>query len=152
MNYFGSGLFAQYVQTILARYKSWQPLYLSTLIGFDGVTASQRVTCFTPQVDSDALIFSANVNFSNPQVALKITDTATGYSWNILQSATGATINGSSVTAVAGSGSQVMPLLPLACPFFLSRQSKLQMDFVNSAVSLTGSDGTITWAGLKLFA
>jgi len=144
-------LFSEFVRTVLAKYKSWQPLYLSTLIGFDGTTASQRVTCFTPQVDSDALIFSANVNFSNPQVTVKITDTATGYAWNVIQAATGSTTNGSSITAVAGSGSQVMPVLPLSCPFFLSRQSKLQMDFVNSATSLTASDATITWIGLKLF-
>lgn len=144
-------LFSEYVRTILAKYKSNQPLYLSSLIGFDGTTASQRVTCFTPSIDADALIFSANVNFSNPQVQVKITDTASGYSWNVVQAATGSTVNGSSITALAGSGSQVMPLLPLTCPFFLSKQSKLQMDFVNSATSLTGSDATLTWVGIKLF-
>lgn len=144
-------LFSEYVRTILAKYKTNQPLYLSSLIGFDGVTASQRVTCFTPSIDADALIFSANVNFSNPQVQVKITDTASGYSWNVVQAATGSTVNGSSITALAGSGSQVMPLLPLTCPFFLSKQSKLQMDFVNSAVSLAGSDATLTWVGIKLF-
>lgn len=144
-------LFSEYVRTILAKYKTNQPLYLSSLIGFDGTTASQRVTCFTPSIDADALIFSANVNFSNPQVQVKITDTASGYSWNVVQAATGSTVNGSSITALAGSGSQVMPLLPLTCPFFLSKQSKLQMDFVNSATSLTGSDATLTWVGIKLF-
>lgn len=144
-------LFSEYVRTILAKYKSNQPLYLSSLIGFDGTTASQRVTCFTPSIDADALIFSANVNFSNPQVQVKITDTASGYSWNVVQAATGTTVNGSSITALAGSGSQVMPLLPLTCPFFLSKQSKLQMDFVNSATSLAGSDATLTWVGIKLF-
>lgn len=144
-------LFSEYVRTILAKYKTNQPLYLSSLIGFDGTTASQRVTCFTPSIDADALIFSANVNFSNPQVQVKITDTASGYSWNVIQAATGTTVNGSSITALAGSGSQVMPLLPLTCPFFLSKQSKLQMDFVNSATSLTGSDATLTWVGIKLF-
>ena len=144
-------LFSEYVRTILAKYKAHQPLYLSSLIGFDGTTASQRVTCFTPSIDADALIFSANVNFSNPQVQVKITDTASGYSWNVVQAATGSTVNGSSITALAGSGSQVMPLLPLTCPFFLSKQSKLQMDFVNSATSLTASDATLTWVGIKLF-
>ena len=144
-------LFSEYVRTILAKYKTNQPLYLSSLIGFDGTTASQRVTCFTPSIDADALIFSANVNFSNPQVQVKITDTASGYSWNVVQAATGSTVNGASITALAGSGSQVMPLLPLTCPFFLSKQSKLQMDFVNSATSLTASDATLTWVGIKLF-
>ena len=143
-------LFQEYVRTILAKYKTHQPLYLSSLIGFDGVTASQRVTCFTPSIDADALIFSANVNFSNAQVQVKITETASGYSWNVIQAATGSTVNGSSITSIAGSGSQVMPLLPLSCPYFLSRQSKLQMDFVNSAVSLAGSDATLTWVGIKL--
>lgn len=143
-------LFQEYVRTILAKYKTHQPLYLSSLIGFDGVTASQRVTCFTPSIDADALIFSANVNFSNAQVQVKITETASGYSWNVIQAATGSTVNGSSVSSIAGSGSQVMPLLPLSCPYFLSRQSKLQMDFVNSAVSLAGSDATLTWVGIKL--
>ena len=144
-------LFSEYVRTILAKYKTNQPLYLSSLIGFDGTTASQRVTCFTPSIDADSLIFSANVNFNNPQVQVKITDTASGYSWNVVQAATGSTVNGSSITALAGSGSQVMPLLPLTCPFFLSKQSKLQMDFVNSATSLTASDATLTWVGIKLF-
>lgn len=144
-------LFSEYVRTILAKYKSNQPLYLSSLIGFDGTTASQLVTCFTPSIDADALIFSANVNFNNAQVKVKITDTASGYSWNVVQAATGSTVNGSSITALAGSGSQVMPLLPLTCPFFLSKQSKLQMDFVNSATSLTGSEAAITWVGIKLF-
>jgi hypothetical protein len=27
----------------------------------------------------------------------------------------------------------------------------LQMDFVNSATSLTASDATLTWVGIKLF-
>jgi hypothetical protein len=65
-----SGYFSDYVKAVLAKYKTWQPLYLTSLIGFDGTTASERVTCFTPQVDSDALIFGAHTNFSNSQVNL----------------------------------------------------------------------------------
>lgn len=148
---FFSQYFEEHIRSILGKYKSWQPLYLTILIGFDGATASQRVTCFTPQVDSDALIFGAHTNFSNSQVAVKITDTGTGYAWNVLQAATGATTTGTPVTALAGASTQVMPLLPLVCPYFLSRQGKLQMDFVN-ATTPVASTSSITWTGLKLFA
>lgn len=146
-----SGYFSDYVKAVLAKYKTWQPLYLTSLIGFDGSTASERVTCFTPQVDSDALIFGAHTNFSNSQVNLRITDTGNGYAWNVLQAATGATTSGTPVTAIAGASTQVMPVLALVCPYFLSRQGKLQMDFTNSATSLSPSTASITWTGLKLF-
>lgn len=147
-----SGYFSDHVKTILSRYKSWQPLYLTSLIGFDGVTASERVTTFTPQVDSDSLLFGAHVNFSNSQVNLRITDTGNGYAWNVLQAAIGGTTSGTPVTAIAGATTQVMPILALVCPYFLSRQGKLQMDFVNGTSSITAATASITWTGLKLFA
>lgn len=135
--------FTDYVKGILSRYSKFLPLDLTTPIGFDGSTASQRLTVFTPQIDADALLFGANVDFSNALVTLKITDTATGYVWN--------PTNASPIVALAGIQTQVMPILPLVCPYFLSRQAKLQLDFVNSATSLT-TNGNITWAGLKLLA
>jgi hypothetical protein len=142
--------FAEYVATILKKYKTWQPLYLTTLIGFDGSTASERTTCFTPQVDSDAILFGANTNFSNAQVNVRISDTGSGYVWNIIQAATGSTASGTPVSAVAGASSQVAPILPLVCPYFLSRQSKLQMEFTNSATSISPSTSSISWVGIKL--
>lgn len=135
--------FADYIKGILARYSKFQPLQLSTPIGFDGSTASQRLTVFTPQIDSDALLFGANVDFSNALVTLRITDVASGYVWN--------PVNFTPIVAIAGIQTQVTPILALICPFFLSRQSKLQMDFVNSATSLT-TNGNITWVGLKLLS
>jgi len=147
-----SAYFADHVKTILTKYKSWQPLYLTTLIGFDGATANERVTAFTPQVDSDALLFGAHVNFSNTQVNVKITDTGNGYAWNVLQAATGASTSGTPVTAIAGATTQVMPVLALVCPYFLSRQGKLQLDFTNGSSSISPSTSTITWTGLKLFS
>lgn len=143
--------FQKYVDEILASYKRWQPIYLTTPIGFNGSTASERLTVFTPQVDADCLLFSANVDFNNPNVLLRVTDTQSGYVWNVLQSNAGTTAQGSPITALAGIQTQVTPLLPLPVPFFLSRQSKLQLDFQNSATSLT-TNGNITWAGVKLFA
>jgi len=142
--------FQDYVSTILAKYKTWMPLYLTALLGFDGATASQRVTCFTPQVDSDALLFGAHTNFTNTTVNCKITDSGSGYSWNVLQSAPGATTTGTPVTALSGQSTQVMPLLALVCPYFLGRQSKLQMDFINGASTISPSTSSITWVGLKL--
>lgn len=143
------GYFQDYVNKILAQYARWQPLLLSTAIGFDGSTASQRLTVYTPQNDADSLLFGANVDFSNSQVQVKVTDVQSGYVWNLLQATSPATIDGAPIAAIAGVQTQVMPILPLVCPYFLSRQSKLQMDFKNSASSLTAG-GTITWVGLKL--
>lgn len=137
-------VFYDYIQSILGKYKQYLELDLTTPIGFDGVTASQRLTVFTPNVDSDALLFGANVDFSNSSVTVKITDVASGYVWTL--STTGLF---TPIVAIAGVTTQNTPVLPLVCPFFLSRQSKLQMDFVNSAAALT-TGGNITWRGIKL--
>lgn len=145
-----SSYFQDYIKTILAKYKTWLPLYLTTLIGFDGITASQRVTSYTPSVDSDALLFGGHVNFSNSGVNVKITDSGSGYSWNVLQSAPGASTSGTPITALAGVQTEVMPILALTCPYFLGRQSKLQMDFVNGSASQAAATSSITWIGLKL--
>lgn len=133
--------FQKFVEGIIGQYARYLPLKLTTAIGFDGATASQRLTVFTPQIDADALLFGANVDFSNANVTVKITDTASGYVWN--------PVSPSPIVAVAGVTTQVSPILGLVCPFFLSRQSKLQMDFTNSAAALT-TDGNITWDGIKL--
>ena len=144
------GYFQKYVDGILSNYPRHQPLLVSIAIGFPGV-ASERVTVFTPQIDADALLFAANVDFSNSNVSLRVTDTQSGDVWNALQSNSGTTISGTPIGAVAGIQTQVMPLLPLVCPFFLSRQSKLQLDFQNSASSMT-TGGNITFTGIKLFS
>jgi hypothetical protein len=144
------GYFQNYVDNVLKQYQRHQPLLVSVAIGFPGV-ASERVTVFTPQIDADALLFGVNVDFSNANVTLKITDTQSGYVWNTLQSNAGTTISGTPITAIAGIQTQVTPVLPLVCPFLLSRQSKLQFDFQNSASSPT-TGGNITFTGIKLFA
>jgi len=128
-------------RSILSRYVRHLPIYLTTAIGFDGATASQQRQVFTPSVDSDVLLFAANVDFSNALVTVRVTDTGTGYVWN--------PTTPTPITAIAGIQTQVMPLLALVEPYLLTRQSKLQMDFTNSASSLT-TNGNITWAGLKL--
>lgn len=144
------GYFQAYIDAVLKNYNRYEPIFLTIPIGFDGVTVSQKLSVFTPPVDSDCLLFGANVDFSNSGVLLRITDTQSGYVWNQLQSNQGATLGGTPITAIAGIQTQVMPVLPLVCPFFLSRQSKLQHDFTNSASGLT-TGGNITWNGIKLF-
>lgn len=144
------GYFQNYIDNTLKQYPRFQPLLISVAIGFPGV-ASERVTVFTPQIDADALIFGANVDFSNANVVLRITDTQSGYVWNALQSNAGTTISGTPITAIAGIQTQVMPVLPFVCPFFLSRQSKLQLDWQNSASAMT-TGGNITFTGVKLFS
>lgn len=134
-------VFNDYLKGIISKYKNFLEVDLTTSIGFDGATASQRLTVFTPQIDSDAILFGANVDFTNVNVTVKITDSASGYVWNPNSQ--------TPIHAVAGAAAQTMPVLALSCPFFLSRQSKLEMNFVNSATSLT-TGGNITWRGVKL--
>jgi len=143
MRGFIQDVFSDFVKGILSKYTRYLELDLSTPIGFPGTTASERRTVFTPPIDADALLFGGNVDFTNSDVTVKITDTATGYVWNPQ--------NFTPVHAIFGISSQVTPVLPLVCPFFLSRQSKLQMEFVNSAASLT-TNGTATWKGIRLYA
>ena len=148
------GYFQGYVDAVLKNYIRYEPIYLTVPVGFDGATANQKLSVFTPPVDSDCLLFGANVDFNGTNIAgvlLKITDTQSGYVWNQLQSNAGATVAGTPITAIAGITTQNTPVLPLVCPFFLSRQSKLQHDFTNAGSGLT-TGGNITWNGIKLFA
>jgi hypothetical protein len=134
-------VFNDYIKGILARYARYNEIALTTPIGFDGATASQQRQVYTPQIDSDCLIFGAGVDFTNVNVTVKVTDVASGYVWNPTTAAP--------IHSLAGAAAQVMPIILLTCPFFMSRQSKLQMDFTNSAASLT-TGGNITWRGVKL--
>ena len=147
MNYSGiQAIFHDYVAGILSKYLAYKELVLPVSIGWDGATASERKTRFTPPVDQDALIFAGGSDFSNAFATVKITDTASGYVWTLGENNQNAPVN-----SIFGVSTQVMPLLPLVCPFFLARQSKLQMEFVNSATSLT-TNGVVTWRGIKLLS
>lgn len=143
-------LFRDYMAAILAKAKDYRPIELTSAIGFAGV-ASELSTVFTPPVDADVLIVGAHVDFSNSGVTVRIEDTSSGYQWNVLQSTGSTNVQGTPVTALAGVTTQVMPVLGLVIPFFLSRQSKLKMDFRNSAAGPT-TGGLWTWAGLKLLS
>lgn len=135
-----NGYFSDFVKSILKNYRSYVELDLSAPIGFSGA-ASQRLTIYTPQIDSDALLFGAAVDFNNALVLIRVMDVSSGYQWSPQ--------NDTPIGAIAGLGGQVMPVLDLTCPFFLSRNSKLQMDWTNSAAAST-TGGNITWRGIKL--
>lgn len=141
--------FVDYVKGITKDYRTFKPIFLTSAIGFDGATASQQLPVFSPAVDADCILFAFNVDFNNSNVLVKITDVSSGYVWNMLQSTPTLTIAGSPNQCIMGVTGQVMPVLPLVCPFFLSRQSKLQYDFRNSATSLT-TGGNVTAVGIKL--
>lgn len=129
-----------YIERILSGYNTQVPIYLTTSIGWDGLTVSQQVTVYTPPQDTDVLVYGVNVDFSNASATLQIQDTATGYVWNA---------NFTPFVAVAGISTQVRPVLPLPIPYLLKRQNKLQLVCKNSATSLT-SNGNITFVGLRL--
>lgn len=143
-------VFNDWIKNIITKYRDIKPQYLTTAIGFTAV-ASQMVTVFTPAVDADVMIFGFNVDFINAGVTLKITDTSSGYVWNVLQPSVTQPIQGTPIVAIAGITTQVTPVLRLVCPFFLSRQSKLMYDFQNSAVAPT-TGGNITAVGVKLLS
>lgn len=142
--------FSDYIKKIIDKYRDLKPQYLPTAIGFTAV-ASQMITVFTPAVDADCLIFGFNVDFTNLNVSVKIQDTSSGYIWNVLQPTAGQPIQGSPINSIAGISGQVKPVLPMICPFFLSRQSKLQYDFQNSAAAPT-TGGIISAVALKLLS
>jgi hypothetical protein len=143
-------VFTDWVKNIINKYRDFKPQYLTTAIGFTAVASEMRPV-FSPAIDADCLIFGFNVDFSNAGVTLKITDTSSGYVWNVLQPTVGQAIQGSPIVAIAGITTQVMPVLRLICPFFLSRQSKLQYDFQNSAAGPT-TGGNISAVAIKLLS
>lgn len=148
--FFQSLFFYEYVQGILKKYAQFKPLWETSAIGFAGV-ASETATPQTPPVDADCLIFGFNVDFSNTGVLVTIRDTSSGYEFMVLQN-TGATqALGTPIVAVAGITTQVTPVLPLICPFWMGRQSRLQYNFRNSAAGPT-TGGNITAVGIKLLS
>jgi hypothetical protein len=133
--------FTMLLQELLTQYKEKFPIFLEVDIGFDGATASQRVEVSTQTVDYDVVIIGAHVNFSNSNVRIRVTDTSLGYVFNN---------QFMPITAIAGVTTQVMPVLQLPAPWLLQRQSKLQMEFINSAASLTDANGRIVWTGIRV--
>jgi len=148
--FFQSLFYYEYVQGILKKYAQFKPLWETSAIGFAGV-ASELATPQTPPVDADCLIFGFNVDFSNSGVLVTIKDTSSGYEFMVLQSVGSTQALGTPIVAVAGITTQVTPVLPLICPFWMGRQSRLQYTFRNATSGqITG--GNITAVGIKLLS
>lgn len=135
-----------YVQKILSNYEEWAPLESTATIGFNGSTASQKISVDTPEVDCDSLIFGGYVDFSNASATVRISSISPKYEW---MSNNDQTPVDTPVPAIFGVLTQVEPVRPLILPVFLYRLGKLVMQFTNSATSLT-TGGTVTWRGLRL--
>jgi hypothetical protein len=148
--FFQSLFFYEYIQNIIKKYSQFKPLWETTAIGFAG-TNSENAIVQTPPVDADTLIFGFNVDFSNTGVLLSIKDTSSGYVFNVLQSTGTTQLIGTPIVAIAGVTTQVTPVLPLICPFWMSRQSRLEYTFRNSTSGAT-TGGNITAVGIKLFS
>lgn len=138
--------FNKYTLDILARYRTHIELIDSVPIGFTATANERPAPCYTSQIDTDALFFAANVDFSNAGVLIRIQSVSPQYQW---MANNNSTPQDTPIGAVAGMLTQVMPVLPLVQPFFLKAQGRLQMQFTNSAASAT-DDGIITWRMLKL--
>lgn len=148
--FFQSLFFYDYVQGILKKYSQFKPLWEISAIGFAGV-ASENAVVSSPPVENDCLIFGFNVDFSNAGVLVSIKDTSTGYDFMVLQSTNTTQALGAPIVAVAGVTTQVTPVLPMICPFWIGRQSRLQYTFRNSASGQT-TGGNITAVGIRLLS
>lgn len=139
-------LYSPYVQKILSRYRTHLELIDSIPIGFTGSASEKPAPCFTSAVDTDALYFAINVNFTNANVLIRIESISPNYQWMANENSTP---QDTPIGAIAGLSTQAMPVLPLIQPFFVKRQGRIKMQFTNSATSAT-TGGIITWRALKL--
>jgi len=133
---------------ILKKYGNWLELPDSVPIGFTGVAEQRPAPVYSNEVDADTLIWGFNVDFLATQfdTQIWIRSVSPQYEWMASQTATP---QFTPIAALAGLGTQVMPVLPLIMPFFQKANGKLEMRFQNSiAAPITG--GIITLRRLKL--
>lgn len=139
-------VFSPYVQKILNKYRTHLELVDTVPIGFTGAASEKPAPCFTSPVDTDALYFAINVNFTNQNVLVRIESISPNYQWMANQDPTP---QDTPIGAIAGLSTQALPVLPLIQPFFIKAQGRIKMRFTNAASSpVTG--GIITWRALKL--
>lgn len=132
--------FQALLNRLLDQYNEHLPIFLEKDIPFTS-TASERVDVVLDTVDYDVALVGASVNFSNSNVLCRISDTAKQYFFNQLFMP---------ITSLAGVSSQVTPMLPLPAPYKLDRQSRVQIEFQNSASSPSASTAKIVLHGIRL--
>lgn len=125
---------------LLEAYNEHLPLLLEKDIPFTA-TASEEVSVSFDSVDYDVILVGASVNFSNSNVLCRISDTAKQYFFNQ---------NMMPITALAGVSTQVSPVLALPAPYKLDRQSRVQVEFKNSASSPSASTAKIVLHGIRV--
>jgi hypothetical protein len=101
----------------------------------------------TSDVSEDIIIFGFTVDFSNAGVLVRIRSIPPNYQW--MTRGDDQPPQDTPINAIAGIFSQASPILQLVQPFFLKKQSRLEMQFTNSAAGAT-TGGLITARGLRL--
>lgn len=144
--YYDSWLNNPEVQKVLSRYEDFVIIESTVSIGFNGSTASQPMTVYTPEVDADVLYATAHRDFTNEFVVVRVSSTSPQYQWMADQSNPPVD---TPVGAIFGYSTYVTPKLPFCTPYFVEANSKLQFKFVNSPTSLT-TGGKVTLEGVKL--
>ena len=132
--------FQALLNRLLDRYNEHLPILLEKDIPFTA-TASERVDVSLDTVDYDVILVGVSVNFNNTLVQARVSDTAKQYFWSQ---------NFCPISSLAGISSQVSPVLPLPAPYLLDRQSRVQVEFINSASSPSASTSKIVFHGIRV--
>ena len=132
--------FQALLMRLLDKYNEHWPIFLEKDIPFTAV-ADEQVDVVLDTVDYDVILVGASVNFSNSNVLCRISDTAKQYFFNQ---------RFMPITSLAGVSSQVSPVLALPAPYLLDRQSRVQIEFQNSASSPSASTSKIVLHGIRV--
>ena len=132
--------FQALLNRLLEKYNEHLPILLEKDIPFTAA-ANERVDVTLDSVDYDVILVGISVNFSNSNVLARVSDTAKQYFWSQ---------NFCPITSLAGVSTQVSPVLALPAPYLLDRQSRVQVEFINSASSASASTSKIVFHGIRV--
>jgi hypothetical protein len=139
--------YSKFTQQILDHYRTHMELVDTQDINFTGVASERPPAALTSDVSEDIIIFGFTVDFSNAGVLVRIRSITPNYQW--MTRGDDQPPQDTPINAIAGIFSQASPILQLVQPFFLKKQSRLEMQFTNSAAGAT-TGGLITARGLRL--
>ena len=132
--------FQALLNRLLEKYNEHLPILLEKDIPFTAA-ANERVDVTLDSVDYDVILVGISVNFSNSNVLARVSDTAKQYFWSQ---------NFCPITSLGGVSTQVSPVLALPAPYLLDRQSRVQVEFINSASSASASTSKIVFHGIRV--
>ena len=139
--------YSKFTQQILDHYRTHMELIDTQNVNFTGVASERPPAALTSDVSEDIILFGATVSFSNAGALVRIRAITPNYQW--MTRGNDEPPQDTPINAIAGIFSQASPILQLVQPFFLKKQSRLEMQFTNSAAAPT-TGGLITWRGLRL--